>query len=219
MLRIAAILILVSAYFSPARALTVDLWQEVERDVLDLVNADRAALGLGTLTGDSRLHDAAVGHSLDMQVNNFTGHTGSDGSNAGQRAQAAGYDWNTWGENLAAGQPTAQSVFDAWLGSPGHRDNMRNGLFTDIGIGFVPGTDENEFATYWTMVLAAGDSETGDPIVVLPPFSELNDPGGPSLLDPETVQVAAVPLPPSFWLFAAALAAGLLVQRRRGTGA
>jgi Cysteine-rich secretory protein family len=220
MFRFAALLILASAYFSPAHALTVDLWQQAERDVLTLVNQDRTALGLGTLTGDSRLHDAAIAHSTDMAVNNFFDHTGSDGSNAGQRAQAAGYDWTAWGENIAAGYTMAQSVFDGWLASPGHRDNMRNAIFTDIGIGLVPGTAETDFATYWTMVMAAGDSETGEPVVVLlPPFAGLQDPGAPiqaPLIQDPNIQVSQVPLPPSFWLFAFALAAGLLFQRRRG---
>jgi len=216
MFRFAAVLILASAYFSPAYALTVDLWQQAERDVLGLINQDRAALGLGTLTGDSRLHDAAIAHSTDMAANNFFDHTGSDGSNAGQRAAAAGYNWTAWGENIAAGYTSAQSVFDGWLGGPGHRDNMRNGIFTDIGIGLVAGTAATDFATYWTMVLAVGDSEAGEPVVViLPPFAGLNDPGA-ALQAPEALRVAPVPLPPSFWLFTFALAAGLLFQRRRG---
>jgi uncharacterized protein YkwD len=223
MFRFAAILILASAYFSPAYALTVDLWQQAERDVLTLVNQDRAALGLGVLTGDSRLHNAAIAHSTDMATNNFFDHAGSEGSNAGDRAQAAGYNWTAWGENIAAGYTTAQSVFDGWLASPGHRDNMRNSAFTDIGIGLVPGTAETEFATYWTMVLAAGDSAGDEPVVViLPPFAGVNDPGAPiqePLLQAPLVQVSQVPLPPAFWLFVAALAAGLLTQRRRGPNA
>jgi len=218
MFRFAAFLILASSYFSPAHALTVDLWQQAERDVLNLVNQDRAALGLGVLTGDSRLHDAAIAHSTDMAVNNFFDHTGSDGSNAGQRAQSAGYDWTAWGENIAAGYTSAQSVFDGWLNSPGHRDNMRNGVFSDIGIGLVTGAEGSDFATYWTMVLADSDSATQDPIVVItPPFPNLTDPE--EAVQNPSVQVSQVPLPPAFWLFAAALAAGLLTQRRRGPDA
>jgi hypothetical protein len=109
-------------------------------------------------------------------------------------------------------------VFDAWLTSPGHRDNMRGSAFTDIGIGFVPGTSGNTYDTYWTMVLAAGDSETGEPIVVLPPLSDLPGPNSPSVQDP-VIQVSEVPLPPAFWLFAAALATGLLALRRQAPAA
>lgn len=254
MIRFAIILVIASAYFSPARALSVDLWNDFERDVLTLVNQDRAGLGLGALSGDSRLHDAAVGHSLDMATNNFVDHAGSDGSNAGQRAASAGYNWNTWGENIAAGYLTAESVFAGWLGSTGHRDNMRNGAFTEIGIAYIeagPGTD---FDTYWTMVLAAGDSApvgagpgetagnepnngetgetgtetetgetepgTGEPVeqvVVLPPFPDVTQPlNAPAFQDLELAQVAPVPLPAAFWMFAAALAAALLLQRRQG---
>lgn len=244
MIRFAIILLIASAYFSPARALSVDLWNDFERDVLTLVNQDRAGLGLGALSGDSRLHDAAVGHSLDMATNNFVDHAGSNGSNAGQRAASAGYDWNTWGENIAAGYLTAESVFAGWLGSTGHRDNMRNGAFTDIGIAYIEAGPGTEFDTYWTMVLAAGDSApvgtgtgetaeggtgtetgetepgTGEPVeqvVVLPPFPNVTQPlNAPAFQDLELAQVAPVPLPAAFWMFAAALAAALLLQRRQG---
>lgn len=252
MIRFAIILVIASAYFSPARALSVDLWNDFERDVLTLVNQDRAGLGLGALSGDSRLHDAAVGHSLDMASNNFVDHAGSNGSNAGQRATSAGYDWNTWGENIAAGYLTAESVFAGWLGSPGHRDNMRNGAFTDIGIAYIEAGPGTEFDTYWTMVLAAGDSvpvstgpgetaegeptngetgtetgetETGEPgtgtpveqVVVLPPFPDVTQPqNAPAFQELELALVAPVPLPAAFWMFAAALAAALLLQRRQG---
>lgn len=217
MLRIATLLLIASAYFSPTNALTIDLWNELERDILELVNQDRANLGLGTLNGDSRLHDAAVGHSRDMAVNNFFDHTGSDGSNAGQRAAAAGYNWNSWGENIAAGFLTAESVVNGWLNSPGHRDNMRNGGFTDAGIGFVEGGADADFATYWTLVLAAGDTATTDPVIVEQPIAQLIE----AIDDPvfveqaEMIPTAETPLPPSFWLFAMALATGLLLQRRR----
>ena len=85
-------------------------------------------------------------------------HTGSGGTNAGDRIAAEGYAATAWGENIAAGFLTAESVVTAWLDSPGHRDNMRNGLFTDAGIGFVEAGANADFATYWTLELAAGDS-------------------------------------------------------------
>jgi uncharacterized protein YkwD len=96
---------------------------------------------------------ASTRHSNDMVANNFFSHTGSDGSNAGQRATAAGYAWTSWGENIAAGQQTVNAVVDAWMASPGHCANLMNPAFRDVGLACVKGTSANPYPTYWTMVL------------------------------------------------------------------
>lgn len=51
------------------------------------------------------------------------------------------------GENIAYGQPTAQAVMDAWMNSPGHRANILNRSYTQIGVGAV--SDSNGIL-YWT---------------------------------------------------------------------
>jgi hypothetical protein len=211
MLRYVFALLLANAVFAPATALTIDQWNGLERGVLDLVNRDRSAQGLGTLNGDSRLHDAARSHSQDMAANNFFSHTGTGGTNAGDRIAAEGYAATAWGENIAAGFPTAESVVAAWLDSPGHRDNMRNGLFTDAGIGYIEAGANADFDTYWTLGLAAGDSEP----VTLPQMSGAV--GAATSLHAAALapSLAQVPLPPSVWLFLAALATGLALIRRR----
>jgi uncharacterized protein YkwD len=92
---------------SPSHAASFHLWAQPEQEVFHLVNLQRGLHGLSVLAADSRLHDAALSHSDDMSVNDFFSHTGSGGTNAGQRASAVGYDWNQpgggWGENIAAG--------------------------------------------------------------------------------------------------------------------
>jgi len=227
MFRFAIILILASAYFSPAHALGVDRWNALDRDVLDRVNQDRAARGLGTLAGDSLLHDDARGHAHEMAAKNVFDHTGSDGSNAGQRAAAAGYSPTAWGENIAAGYLMADSVVAAWRANPGHRDNMRNEAFTDAGIGDVDAVPGADFDTYWTLGLAAGNSapieevsgelETVARIVVPPPFPDVTAPISESHFEQlELAQAVSMPLPSAFWLFVAAIAAALLFQRRQG---
>jgi hypothetical protein len=89
-----------------------------------------------------------------MATKNFFSHTGSDGTNAGQRANDAGYYWYTWGENIAAGYPTAQAVMNAWMNSPGHRANVLNPNFRDIGIAAFFQAD-SRYGLYWTQVFAA----------------------------------------------------------------
>lgn len=91
----------------PSQAASFSFWSAPEQEVFFLVNLQRELNGLGSLTADNRLHEAALTHSNDMSANDFFSHTGSDNSNAGQRMLSAGYNWNQpgggWGENIAAG--------------------------------------------------------------------------------------------------------------------
>lgn len=108
----------------------------------------------GDLAWSAALAAAALVHSDDMVAGNFFSHTGSDGRNAGQRITAAGYTWSTWGENIAAGQPTVAAVVDAWMASPGHCVNLMNERFRDLGVACVSGGAGNTYRSYWTMKLA-----------------------------------------------------------------
>jgi uncharacterized protein YkwD len=106
------------------------------------------------LAWNNRLTEAAAVHSNDMVTANFFDHTGSGGSTAGSRVTAAGYNWRTVGENIAAGYPTVNAVVDGWIGSEGHCANLLNAAFTEVGLACVTGTAANPYGTYWTMDLA-----------------------------------------------------------------
>ena len=58
---------------------------------------------------------AALAHSEDMADNNYFGHTGSDGSTLGDRANAAGFTTFPIGENVAAGYDDVRSLVLAWM--------------------------------------------------------------------------------------------------------
>lgn len=103
--------------------------------VVALVNKERAAAGCGALTEDAQLTDAAQRHSDDMAARNFFEHTNPDGAGPGERVTDAGYRWSAYGENIARGQQTPQSVMESWMNSPGHRANILNCSFKNIGIG------------------------------------------------------------------------------------
>lgn len=105
--------------------------------VVALVNAERAKHGCRALTVNSKLARAAQGHSADMHARNFFDHTNPDGKDPGDRITAAGYRWSSYGENIAKGQPTPASVMDAWMNSSGHRANILNCGFKEIGVGVV----------------------------------------------------------------------------------
>lgn len=112
--------------------------------VLELVNAERAKAGCSPVTVDAKLTKAAQNHSQDMADHTNMSHTGSDGSSMTDRLGRVGYAYRSAGENVAAGYGTADSVMDGWMNSPGHKANILNCGFKEIGIGLAgPGN-------YWT---------------------------------------------------------------------
>jgi Ca2+-binding RTX toxin-like protein len=103
------------------------------------------------LAPDSALNDAASAHSLWMLATDTFSHTGSGGSSAGDRMTAAGYRFTgswTWGENIAWQGTTGTvnaatyivSEHESLFRSPGHRTNILNGTFSEIGVGAETGT-------------------------------------------------------------------------------
>jgi uncharacterized protein YkwD len=119
--------------------------------VVALVNQERAKAGCGALAEDPQLEKAAQDHSDDMAARNFFDHTNPDGADPGQRITAAGYKWSTYGENIAQGQQTAQAVMESWMNSPGHRANILNCSFKDIGVGIHKGSG----GPWWTQDFGA----------------------------------------------------------------
>ncbi|MGY6018762.1 sigma-70 family RNA polymerase sigma factor [Streptomyces spinosirectus] len=119
--------------------------------VVALVNQERAKAGCGALTEDPQLEKAAQGHSDDMAARGFFDHTNPDGADPGQRITAAGYKWSTYGENIAQGQQTAAAVMESWMNSPGHRANILNCSFKDIGVGVHKGSG----GPWWTQDFGA----------------------------------------------------------------
>ncbi len=124
----------------------------MQASVAASVNEQRANAGLPPVKIDERLTSAAQAHANDIAQRQVLTHTGSDGTNAGQRINAYGYGWTTWAENAAAGQQTPAQVMDSWMNSAGHRANILNGSMIDIGIAAAAGSNG---VTYWVMVLAA----------------------------------------------------------------
>ncbi|RIH86911.1 uncharacterized protein, YkwD family [Meiothermus luteus] len=107
------------------------------------------------VTWNPLLEGAAQAHSQDMQQHNFFSHTGSDGSNPGQRIARTGYSAASWGENIAAGYPDMNTVLRGWLESKsGHCEAIKNPSFSEIGAALVEGSSSNTYRTYWTLVLA-----------------------------------------------------------------
>jgi uncharacterized protein YkwD len=102
-----------------------------------LLNDERAEGGVRELAQNEILTSVAQGHANDMVTNNYLSHTGRDGSSPGDRADAAGYDWNFIAENIARGFNTEPGVMQGWMGSEGHRENILDPRAEDFGIARV----------------------------------------------------------------------------------
>jgi uncharacterized protein YkwD len=112
--------------------------------VVALVNSERSQVGCAPLAVNAQLTNAAQSHSADMASNQTMSHYGSDGSAPGDRITRAGYIWSTYGENVAYGYTTPEDVMAGWMSSPGHRANILNCAFKEIGVGHAQPGD------YWT---------------------------------------------------------------------
>ncbi|MGI5248867.1 CAP domain-containing protein [Actinacidiphila glaucinigra] len=107
----------------------------VVEQIVRLVNEERASAGCRPVTLEERLTEAAQDYTDVMARSGVLSHTGPDGSTMAGRVEAAGYQWSTLGENIAVGQRTAAAVMDAWMNSEGHRANILNCSFEQIGVG------------------------------------------------------------------------------------
>ncbi|MEU2155370.1 CAP domain-containing protein [Streptomyces sp. NPDC019396] len=112
--------------------------------IVALVNAERSKAGCSPVKLNATLSKAAQAHSEDMASHKNMSHTGSDGSDPGARITRAGYDWSTYGENVAYGYDSPESVMAGWMDSPGHKANILNCEFKEIGVGLAQPND------YWT---------------------------------------------------------------------
>jgi uncharacterized protein YkwD len=115
--------------------------------VVALVNQERAEAGCSPVTANSRVTTAAQKHAQDQADRQTMTHVGSDGSNAGERIERAGYDWRKYGENVAWGTTSPEQVMQMWMDSADHRRNILNCAFKHIGVGVVDGYWTQDFAT------------------------------------------------------------------------
>lgn len=135
-------------------------WQHAGRAILQQVNQARASprtcgaqafAAAAPLAWNARLAGSALAHSRDMAARNYFSHTDKGGSQAGVRAQHAGYRWQRIGENIAAGQGSAAQAVAGWLASPSHCPNIMNPHFTEMGAAYAV-NPQSDSLIYWTQV-------------------------------------------------------------------
>ena len=115
-----------------------------EKQVADLVNAQRAAHGLSALTFSQQLSDGARAKSEDMAENNYFSHTSPTYGSPFDMMKSFGITYRSAGENIAKGYSSPEAVVTAWMNSEGHRENILSSKYTAIGVGYVAD------GGYWT---------------------------------------------------------------------
>ncbi|MBD7984598.1 S-layer homology domain-containing protein [Sporosarcina sp. Sa2YVA2] len=113
---------------------------------INLVNKERQQHKLTQLTHDKALTAIAQKKAEDMAKNNYFAHQSPTYGSVGQMLDRYKYDWTAYGENIAKGYTTSASVVDGWMNSPGHRANVLQSKFTNIGSGYATDKDGT---TYW----------------------------------------------------------------------
>lgn len=106
-------------------------------EVVRLVNIERGIHGAPALAISRELNKSARFHANFMAENDCFNHLCPNEPNLGKRARNAGYEWRAVAENIAAGQEDAAEVVAGWMTSPGHRKNILNPRYKEIGIGYV----------------------------------------------------------------------------------
>ena len=103
------------------------------------------------------LNRVADDHTADMAAHGYFSHQGRDGSQPWDRVAAAGYQARGSGENIAQGYRSASDVVAGWMASPGHRRNMLDCSWTELGVGYTNGGQSGSQRVppiYWAQVFA-----------------------------------------------------------------
>ena len=119
---------------------------QYEAEVIRLVNDIRKQNGLSPLTANWELSRVARYKSQDMLDNRYFAHNSPTYGTPVEMMRAFGLSFRTAGENIAYGYATPQKVVDGWMNSSGHRANILNASYKQIGVGYVAK------GNYWTQM-------------------------------------------------------------------
>lgn len=114
--------------------------------VLALVNKERQAVGLKSLSLDDALCKAALLKSQDMHDKGYFSHTSPTYGSPFEMLTQLGIDYRAAAENIAQGYTTPEAVVKGWMNSEGHRANILNAQYTHMGVGYVAS------GNYWTQL-------------------------------------------------------------------
>jgi uncharacterized protein YkwD len=134
-------------YFARRTAGLHDL-ARVRAAMLARVNVARQTTAY-PLRQNAQLDLAAQRHAEDMLARHFFAHENPEGETVRERARAAGYSWRVIGENIAEGQLSVDDVMETWMQSPGHRRNILDRDFKELGVGLALGKSDGAWRVVW----------------------------------------------------------------------
>lgn len=117
--------------------------------VLDLVNKERQKAGVQPLTLSDKLTSIANTKAKDMADKGYFSHESPTYGSPFDMLKHFGVSYSYAGENIAAGQKTAAEVMQSWMNSSGHRQNILNKNYTQLGVGFYRG---GQYGTEWVQL-------------------------------------------------------------------
>lgn len=118
-------------------------------EVLKLVNNERQKAGLKPLTLSEKLTSIANTKAQDMADKNYFSHNSPTYGSPFDMLHTFGVSYSIAGENIAAGQKTAEQVMNDWMNSSGHRANILNKDYTQLGVGYTSG---GSYGTEWVQL-------------------------------------------------------------------
>lgn len=127
----------------------IDDVKTIENQVIELVNKQRVSAGLAPLKTNWELSRVARYKSQDMINKHYFAHQSPTYGSPFNMMETFGIKFSAAGENIAYGQRTPSEVMNAWMNSPGHRNNILSPIYNQIGVGVAKASNGT---LYWTQM-------------------------------------------------------------------
>lgn len=147
--------------------------------LVDITNENRVTNGKETLMTNPILVRAAQAKANDMAAKSYFAHTSPEGVTSWHWFEQAGYTFSYAGENLAVNFSDSVNVGDAWMNSPGHKANILNDKFTEIGIATAQGIYNGQQTTFIVQLFGK-------------PATTVNVPSGGAFIKTETKEIGTI---------------------------
>lgn len=125
----------------------------LETEVIRLVNIERAKAGRSALTENSKISNVARIKAKDFINNSYFSHNSPTYGTPFEMLRSFGITFTAAAENIASGQRSAAEVMNTWMNSSGHRTNILNSTYNQIGVGVARDNKDN---TFWVQMFIRG---------------------------------------------------------------
>lgn len=159
--------------------------------LVEETNVQRTGGGLASLALNSKLNQAAQAKANDMAARNYWSHNTPEGNPPWTFFSSAGYDYKAAGENLAYGFDSSSTTVVAWMNSPGHRANIMNGAYTEVGFGIANVASYQDAGEQTIVVAMYGAPKVAAAAAPAPTSTQQQKPA------PATTPAEAQPTPPA----------------------